>query len=308
MEVIRATGGVPYESTAVALGNFDGLHVAHINIINQCKKYAHERGLKCGVLLFNNHTQRTTHGSDVKIITNEAQKLRILEEAGIDFVYMRDFDKEFMQLSPEEFIRLLIERLRMKAVFVGYDYRFGYMAKGSTKLLEKLGYDLGFEVTVVDEIDHNGVTVKSTAIRHYVEDGSVQHAANMLGRPFAIEGRVVRGLRNGTKMGVPTANIEYSDNMLIPHTGVYAGYTTVDGEKYASVINVGNNPTFGADRITIESHILDFTGDLYDKTICVEFIKRIRGEKRFYSIEALKAQIHEDTIRARKELSLCLQV
>ena len=134
MEVIRATGGVPYESTAVALGNFDGLHVAHINIINQCKKYAHERGLKCGVLLFNNHTQRTTHGSDVKIITNEAQKLRILEEAGIDFVYMRDFDKEFMQLSPEEFIRLLIERLRMKAVFVGYDYRFGYMAKGSTKL------------------------------------------------------------------------------------------------------------------------------------------------------------------------------
>ena len=309
MEVIRAAGGVPYESTAVALGNFDGLHVAHMEIINRCRRYARNRGLKCGVLLFNEHTKRTTHNNEVKIITQEPQKLRLLEAAGVDFVYMRDFDKEFMQLSPEAFIKLLIDRLHMKAVCVGYDYRFGHMAKGNTRMLEKLGYDLGFEVIVVDEIDHNGVTIKSTAIRHYVEDGSVQHAANMLGRPFSIEGRVIRGKQNGTKMGIPTANIEYKDNMLLPHTGVYAGYTYVDGEKYPSVINVGNNPTFNADKITIESHILDFSGDIYDKTICVEFIKRLRGDKRFFSVEALKAQIREDAVRARKELSeLCLQV
>lgn len=308
MEIIRATGQVPYESTAVALGNFDGLHTAHMEIIKRCKKHARNHGLKCGILLFNEHTQRITHNNDIKIITPLTQKLRILEEAGIDFVYLRDFDKEFKELSPEAFIQLLIERLHMKAVCVGYDYRFGHMAKGDTKLLEKLGYDLGFEVIVVDEIDHNGVTVKSTAIRHYVEDGSVQHAANMLGRPFSIEGKVVKGLQNGTKMGIPTANIEYTDNMLIPHTGVYAGFTSIDGKRYPSVINVGSNPTFGADKITVESHILDYNGDLYDKVICVEFIKRIRGEKRFYSVDALKAQIHEDTAKARKELSSCSQV
>ena len=291
MDIIRATGCVPYESTAVALGNFDGLHTAHMEIIKRCKKHARNHGLKCGILLFNEHTQRTTHNNDIKIITPQTQKLRILENAGMDFVYLRDFDMEFRQLSPEAFIKLLIERLHMKTVCVGYDYRFGHMAKGDTKLLEKLGYDLGFEVIVVDEIDHNGVTVKSTAIRHYVEDGSVQHAANMLGRPFSIEGRVVKGMQNGTRMGIPTANIEYTDNMLIPHTGVYAGFTLIDGERYPSIINIGNNPTFGADKITVESHILDFKGDLYDKVICVEFIKRIRGEKRFYSVAALKAQI-----------------
>lgn len=309
MEVIRAAGTVPYEHTAVALGNFDGLHTAHMAIIKSCRDYARERGIKCGVLLFNEHTRRTTSGGDIKVITQKRQKLRLLEEADIDFVYMRDFDREFMQLSPEEFVKLLIERLHISAVCVGYDYRFGYMAQGDTRLLGELGQRLGFEVIVTEEIDHDGVTVKSTAIRHYVEDGSVQHAAHMLGRPFSIEGKVVRGKQNGTRLGIPTANVEYTSDMLLPYSGVYAGYTYVDGVKYPSVINVGKNPTFGADKTTVESHIPGFSGNIYGKTVCVEFIKRMRGEKYFQSEQALKAQIKEDIERAGKELGeICLQV
>lgn len=302
MEIIRQTGSVPFPRTVVALGNFDGLHVAHMAIIRRCHDYAREHGLKCGVLLFNEHTKRTISKKSVPIITQENQKLRLLEEADVDFVYLRDFDKEFMQLSPEHFVILLVNILHVEAVCIGYDYRFGYKAGGDAQLLEELGKKYGFKALIMDEIDHNGVEVKSTAIRHYIMDGSVQHAANMLGRPFIIEGRVVKGLQNGRKIGSPTANVSYSNNMLIPHSGVYAGYTNVDGRRYKSVINVGNNPTFGAKKITIESHIIDFDEDIYNKIVTVEFIKRLRGDRKFESLDGLKEQIQRDIKTAREDL------
>ncbi|MGM9936713.1 MAG: bifunctional riboflavin kinase/FAD synthetase [Candidatus Ornithomonoglobus sp.] len=302
MQIIRQTGSVPFPRTVVALGNFDGLHMAHMAIIKKCHDYARAHDLKCGVLLFNEHTKRTINKESVPIITQENQKLDLLAKADMDFVYMRDFDKEFMQLTPEQFVRRLMDILHCVAVCAGYDYRFGYKASGDVTLLKELCRKFGIEAIITDEIDHNGVTVKSTAIRHYIMDGSVQHAANMLGRPFAIEGMVVKGLQNGRKMGLPTANISYKKNTLIPHNGVYAGYTYVKGNKYKSVINVGNNPTFGADKVTIESHILDFDEDIYNELVRVEFIKRLRGDKKFDSIEALANQIKSDAETARKEL------
>ncbi|MGN0182547.1 MAG: bifunctional riboflavin kinase/FAD synthetase [Candidatus Ornithomonoglobus sp.] len=302
MQIIRQTGSVPFPRTVVALGNFDGLHMAHMAIIKKCHDYARAHDLKCGVLLFNEHTKRTINKESVPIITQENQKLDLLAKADMDFVYMRDFDKEFMQLTPEQFVRRLMDILHCVAVCAGYDYRFGYKASGDVTLLKELCQRFGIEAIITDEIDHNGVTVKSTAIRHYIMDGSVQHAANMLGRPFAIEGMVVKGLQNGRKMGLPTANISYKKNTLIPHNGVYAGYTYVKGNKYKSVINVGNNPTFGADKVTIESYILDFDEDIYNELVRVEFIKRLRGDKKFDSIEALANQIKSDAETARKEL------
>ncbi|MGN0162420.1 MAG: bifunctional riboflavin kinase/FAD synthetase [Candidatus Ornithomonoglobus sp.] len=302
MQIIRQTGSVPFPRTVVALGNFDGLHMAHMAIIKKCHDYARAHDLKCGILLFNEHTKRTINKESVPIITQENQKLDLLAKADMDFVYMRDFNEEFMRLTPEQFVRRLMDILHCVAVCAGYDYRFGYKASGDVTLLKELCKKFGIEAIITDEIDHNGVTVKSTAIRHYIMDGSVQHAANMLGRPFAIEGMVVKGLQNGRKMGLPTANISYKKNTLIPHNGVYAGYTYVKGNKYKSVINVGNNPTFGADKVTIESHILDFDEDIYNELIRVEFIKRLRGDKKFDSIEALANQIKSDAETARKEL------
>lgn len=302
MEIIRQTGSVPFPRTVVALGNFDGLHIAHMTIIRKCHDYARENGLKCGILLFNEHTKRTISNRNVPVITQENQKLDLLEKSDVDFVYLRDFDKEFMSLTPEAFIKMLVRILHVEAVCVGYDYRFGHKAVGDTAMLEELAKKYGFKAIIIDEIDHNGVAIKSTAIRHYIEDGSVQHAAAMLGRPFTIEGRVVKGLQNGRKIGFPTANIEYSKNMLIPQSGVYMGYTVIDGERYKSVINVGNNPTLNGKKTTIESHIMNFDMDIYNKVIRVEFVKRLRGEKKFGSLEELKKQIASDAELAGKEL------
>lgn len=302
MDIIREPSEKPQYRTAVALGNFDGLHKAHMTIIEKCCTYAKENDLKSGILLFGQHTLNIINDKRVKLITHERKKLSILEKAGMDFAYICDFDKAFMRLSAEKFVLMLINRLNIAAVCVGYDYRFGYKAQGDVRTLRELGEKYGFEVIVTDEIDHNGVAVKSTAIRHFIADGSVQHAASMLGRPFEIEGKVVKGLQNGRKMGLPTANVEYGDDMIIPQNGVYMGYTYVDGEKYKSVINVGNNPTFNADKITIESHILDFNRDIYGKTITVSFIKRLRGEKRFENTDELKKQIEYDKEKAGKDL------
>ncbi len=302
MEVIRGTGSVPFEKTVVALGNFDGLHKAHMVIVHSCRRYAAKKGLKSGVLLFNEHTLKTIRNESVKIITQEKQKLAILEKAGMDFVYMRDFNEEFMRLSPEDFVKKLVDVLHVRALCAGYDYRFGYKASGDVALLRELGEKMGIEVIITDEIDFDGVPVKSTAIRHFISDGCVEHAATMLGRPFSIEGEVVKGLQNGRRIGIPTANIHYEENMLIPLSGVYAGYTYVNGKRYKSVINVGSNPTFNGGKITIESHILNFNGDLYGKTIKVEFKKRLRGDRKFKNTDALVNQIKIDTFFARKEL------
>ncbi len=302
MQIIRQTGSVPFPRTVVALGNFDGLHIAHMAIIKKCHDYARANGLKCGVLLFNEHTKRTIDNMSVPVITQENQKLNILSDADIDFVYMRDFDREFMRLTPERFVRRLMDILHCEAVCAGYDYRFGYKARGDAAMLEELCGRFGMTAIIIDEIDHNGVAIKSTAIRNFIEAGSVQHAASMLGRPFAIEGMVVKGKRNGRKLGFPTANVSYRENTLLPHNGVYAGYTYVRGNKYKSVINVGSNPTFNADRITIESYIPDFSEDIYNELIRVEFIKRLRGDKKFNSIDELKEQIKRDVEQAGKEL------
>lgn len=302
MEVIRQTGKVPYSKTAVALGNFDGLHTAHMTIIARCRRYAREHGCKCGVLLFSEHSRRLVSGAELKILTTEKQKLELLERAGMDFVYIRDFDEAFMRLEPEEFVKHLTEVLHPAAVCVGYDYRFGYKAAGDVELLKALGNSYGFETVVTDEIDMDGSAVKSTLIRSLIAEGNVKKAAALLGRPVCLEGIVERGLQNGRKMGIPTANISYEPDTAIPKNGVYAGYTYVRGIKYKSVINVGSNPTFGADRITVESHILDFDRDIYGEEISAEFMIRLRDDIKFDSVEMLIKQIKADIDRAGKEL------
>lgn len=302
MDIIRQTGSVPYERTVVALGNFDGMHTAHMTIIRKCIEYAKEHGCKSGVLLFSEHTRKLLSEKGVKIITPEKKKLEILRSAGIDFVYIRDFDNDFMHLSPEEFVKQLTSSLHTVAVCVGYDYRFGFKAQGDAELLEELGKKYGFEAVVTDEIDSDGAAIKSTLIRRLISEGNVEKAGELLGRYVSVEGAVAHGLENGRKMGIPTANIEYDSDSAIPKNGVYAGYTYVDGIKYKSVINVGNNPTFGADKITIESHILDFNQDIYDKVITAEFVKRLRGDIRFSGIDELIKQINADIEQAGKDL------
>lgn len=303
MKIYHAETAVDYDGTVVALGNFDGLHVAHMDIIRNGIRYARERGLKSGVLLFEENSKNITGAKKIELITPNEAKLELLEREKPDFVYLRKFTREFMQKSPEEFVRLLVKNLKVKAVCVGYDYRFGYMAEGDVKKLCELGKKYGFEVFVTDVIKIDGEIVSSTAIREMIKSGDVEKAERFLGRRFCVEGEVIEGLQNGTKMGIPTANVAYDENMALPKAGVYAGITYVDGRRLKSVINVGKNPTFNADKLTVESHILGFDEDIYGKYIRVSFAKRMRDDMKFDGVESLIKQIKSD-IEKVKEMSL----
>ncbi len=291
MEVIRTKAD--FNGSVVALGNFDGLHVAHMTIIRNGIEYAKKNGLKSGVLLFEESTKELTDGG-VELITPNEAKLELLEREDADFVFMEKFDEEFMKKTPEEFVLYLIDKLNIKAVCVGYDYSFGYKAQGDVEMLRKFGEKYNFKVFVTEVIKIDGRVVASTYIRQVVKSGDMEEAERFLGRRFCMEGKVVKGLQNGRKMGIPTANVDYDTNMALPKEGVYAGITYVNGRRLKSVINVGRNLTFGAEKITVESHILDFNEDIYGEYIRVSFAKRLRGVIKFDSMEELKNQIHED--------------
>lgn len=300
MEVIR--NKVDYDGTVVALGNFDGLHVAHMTIIRNGIQYAKEHGLKSGVLLFDENTKGITQGK-IELITPNEAKLELLEREKTDFVFMEKFDKEFMKKSPEEFVLYLVNNLHVKAVCVGYDYSFGFKAQGDVEMLRKFGEKYGFKVFVTDVIKIGSRIVASTYIRQVIKSGDMEEAERFLGRRYCIEGNVVEGEQNGRKMGIPTANVDYDINMALPKAGVYAGITYVNGRRLKSVINVGNNPTFGAEKLTVESHILDFDEDIYGEYIRVSFAKRLRGDIKFDSMEELKNQIQHD-IEVTSEMEL----
>lgn len=296
MEVLR--GSVPYDGTVVALGNFDGLHVAHMTIIRNGIEYAKQNNLKSGVLLFDVNTKDLTQGG-VELITPIEAKIELLGREKPDFVFMRKFDQEFMQKSPDEFAWYLSETLKVKAVCCGYDYSFGYKAMGDVELLKKLGEKYGFEVLVTDVIKIDNTIVSSTYIRDLIRGGDVERAELFLGRRFCVEGIVVKGFQNGRKMGIPTANVAYDRHMALPREGVYAGITYVRGKRLKCVINVGKNLTFGASKVTIESHILDFDEDIYGEYIRVSFAKRLRGVIKFDNVDKLIKQIKSDMETAK---------
>ncbi|MCD8391460.1 MAG: bifunctional riboflavin kinase/FAD synthetase [Firmicutes bacterium] len=294
MEIIYAERIADYDVTVAALGNFDGLHIAHMQIIKNGIKTARERGLKAGVLLFEENTKNMISGGNVGLITPNDEKLRLLKNEGADFVYIRKFTPEFMKLSPEDFVRLLVKNLKVKAVCVGYDYSFGHMAAGNTDTLTALGEKYGFETLVTPRVIIDGKTVSSTYIRELISSGSVDKVKPFLGRDYSLSGTVAHGFENGRKMGFPTANLEYDAAALLPMEGVYAGITEVCGKRYKSVINVGKNLTFGAQKLTVESHLIDFRGDIYGEKIRIYFLKRLRGVKKFGGADELKAQIESD--------------
>lgn len=244
--------------------------------------------------MFENHTRNE------KLITPNKLKLELFEQLSPDFVYIRKFTKEFMQKSPEGFIQELINEMGMRAVCTGFDYRFGHKAQGDIKTLQELGEKYNFDVLVTDAVSLEGHIISSTYIRELISYGDMEKTKKFLGRSYCIEGIVEKGLQNGTKLGFPTANVSIEENTILPKSGVYIGFTEVDGEKYKSVINVGNNPTFDAEKITVESHILDFSEDLYGKEIKVYFDKRIRGDIKFASLDELIEQINEDIEEARR--------
>jgi riboflavin kinase/FMN adenylyltransferase len=306
MRQYRSLDDVPadFGPCALTIGNFDGVHFGHRRILKQTVALAAERGWKSAVLTFDPHpTQIVAPDRTPVLLTSPAHRAELMSEEGIDEVLILPFTAEIAHLSPEEFVQqLLVDRLQVRAVLVGFNFCFGYRQSGNVRLLAELGRRLGFETEVVEPVNWRGRMVSSSGIRALLRDGRVALAARLLQHPYALDGAVVSGRGVGSKQTVPTLNLE-PDTGLIPASGVYLTRTfdLAAERSWNSITNIGYRPTFGArDQLTIETFLLDpLTGDAPTR-IRVEFLWRVREERKFDSPAALKEQILRDVHVAQR--------
>jgi riboflavin kinase/FMN adenylyltransferase len=287
--------------SSLTIGNFDGVHAGHARILRRVCEVARENGWKPSVLTFDPHPTRIVAPSrSPRLMTTTEQRCRLMEQEGIRQVLILPFTREVAQLTPEQFVRdVLVEALDAKAVLVGENFRFGHKHAGETRLLREMGAQLGFRVEVVPGLTLRRAMVSSSEIRRLVETGDVSRAGRLLERPFALEGDVVRGHGVGARQTVPTLNLSTQAEVL-PATGVYITRTQeLDGRRWPSVTNVGYRPTFGGSELSIETFLLAPLEGSAPQRIRVEFLRRLREEKKFESPEQLKAQILRDVSRAQ---------
>jgi riboflavin kinase/FMN adenylyltransferase len=290
-------------TTAVGLGNFDGLHVGHMALINTLTNEARINGLHSIIYTFTKHPENILRKKlFTPLLTTVGKRIRLLEGTSLDYLYFDEFDENFSRLKPENFVReVLLDRLGARLVVAGFNYRFGYMGQGDVNLLRELGRKYNFKVIVIPPVKVDNEVVSSTAIREYVAKGDMESVFRLLGRHYSITGEVMDGKRLGRRIGFPTANLHPEEYLVMPHNGVYITKTLYNGEFYSSLTNIGLNPTFGdIARISAETHILNFDKDIYRSSIEVFFLKKLRNEKKFKNAEELSAQIRKD-VQAAKE-------
>ncbi|MBC2578909.1 bifunctional riboflavin kinase/FAD synthetase [Clostridium sp. DJ247] len=289
--------------TYIALGSFDGLHLGHINLINKTIELAKEYNAKSMVLTFKTHPLMTINPELApKLLMDNNTKISVLENTALDIINMVDFDKNLMKLHPEDFVVNLLNHYKAKGLVVGFNYRFGYKNLGDVELLNKISEKYGFSLYVEDPVKFNDQIVSSSMIRGIIaDDGDIDKANKLLTRPFAMQGEVIKGKQLGRTIGFPTANLNYNKRSVIPRGGVY--YTAVEYKRkvYKGITNIGYNPTVNDDKLSIETYILDFDENIYNKQIKVYFIERIRDEKKFDSLQELTKQLEKDKEYAVKQ-------
>jgi riboflavin kinase/FMN adenylyltransferase len=305
MRIIRGLESYPPEAppAAVALGVFDGVHLAHRAILATAVARARAAGLSALACTFDPHpAEILLPGRAPAPISTLEERLEVLVETGVDATVVVAFTPELARVEPEAFVRgVLVERLKAREVVVGYNHTFGRGARGDARLLQSLAEGLGFRAHVVPPLMIDGVPVSSSEIRAALRVGEVERANRYLGRPYAIKGEVVPGAGRGRRLGFPTANIRSDRPVLLPW-GVYAGRVQLEGASHAAVINIGVRPTFGESHLVVEAHLLDFAGTLYGHTLRVAFVIRLREERQFPGPEALRQQIDQDIAAARSRL------
>ncbi len=291
------------EETAIALGNFDGIHKGHQALINKAVEVAKEKNLKSAVFTFTNHPGNVMAGSCVvKNLVYQDMKIKLLEDAGIDYLFSIDFSNYIMSRPPKEFIDdILIAKFNIKEAICGFNYTYGYKAAGTSATLAEYAKQKNVGVNVIDAVMDEGQVVSSTLIRNLIAEGNVERVTRLMGRPYMMRGKIIHGNNlGGPVLGFPTCNIIPDEQMAVPHRGAYAAEAVIDGERYFGMANVGKKPTVGSDEVSVETHIFDFDQDVYGKDIEVYFIKLLRDEKKFDGLEALKAQLEYDKSTCRK--------
>jgi len=299
----RHRGRLP--RTVLTLGNFDGVHRGHQEILATAVRHAAEKDAQPAVLTFEPHPIAVLAPDKAPpIIQSLHDRLETIRGHGIATIVLQRFTREFAAMDPEAFVRdFLLRHIELAHVVVGYNVNFGRDRAGTSETLRTLGARLGFGVDVVGPVVADGEEVSSTRLRDAIRQGDMPRAHGLLGRPYAFRGRVVAGDRRGRTLGFPTANLHLKPGLLIPPDGVYAILADVGGTERQGVLNVGIRPTFGGRRRTIEAHLLDFDGDLYRRWLVVRVVERLRGEATFAGPDALRAAIADDIARARRVLA-----
>ncbi|WP_333859166.1 bifunctional riboflavin kinase/FAD synthetase [Clostridium sp.] len=291
------------KSTYIALGSFDGLHLGHMSLINKTIKLAKSNGAKSMVFTFKNHPLSTINPDLApKILMDTECKVNVLRNAGLDIINMANFNREFMKIHPEDFVIHLLNNYRAKGIIVGFNYRFGYKNLGDVSLLKKMSKNYKFSLNVIDSVKYKGQVVSSSIIRTLISDeGDMKKVNKLLTRPFAIQGKVIHGKHLGRKLGFPTINLDYDKKFIIPKGGVYYTIVQLDNGIFKGITNVGYNPTTCDNRLSIETHILNFNEDAYGKNAKIHFIERIRDELKFNGLSELANQLKKDKLYASKK-------
>ena len=294
------------EETAVALGNFDGLHIGHRVILEDAVNSAKENGCKSLCFTFSNHPFNFIMNRDVddeaalKYILTEDEKVKMIEEMGFDYLVNVPFDERMMKMNAESFFNdVLLASLNASIISVGFNYTYGARAVGTAETLYREGENTGIEVHVHDAVKLYHEVVSSTLIREKITEGDMELVSELLGRDYSIYGEVIHGNKVGSNEGFPTINIKVPLEQIIPPKGVYYGYTIIDGESHKCIINLGNKPTFGQNDLGLEAHLFDFDQDVYGEKVCISLRHFIRAEKKFDSVDALYKQILMDCEEAK---------
>jgi riboflavin kinase/FMN adenylyltransferase len=293
---------LPYP--VLTLGNFDGVHLGHQAIFRMLIERARKMNGTSIVYTFVPHPMRVIAPERApKLLTTYKEKIKLIEESGIDVIICTNFTKKFANISAEDFVKeILCKTLNVKEILIGSNYLFGKGRKGSPELLKSLGKECGFSVTIIDEIAVDNSALSSSRIRTLIAKGRVEEAVKFLGRHYSVDGIVVEGAKRGKSLlNTPTANL-LTVNELLPKDGVYAVTVEMDGKIYGGATNIGHNPTFDDKKFSFETHVLDFEGQLLGKTLRINFIKRIRDEMKFASVEELGTQMKKDIEEIRSLL------
>jgi riboflavin kinase/FMN adenylyltransferase len=293
------------EGAVVTVGTFDGVHLGHREVLAEIVRRARSSGRRSVLVTFEPHPLRVIRPEQApQLLTPLAEKTPLLAESGLDYTYLLEFNRELQAYPARRFVtEILLERVGMRELVMGYDHGFGRGREGSVDTLRELGAELGFAVDVVDAVTVDGGAVSSTRIREALGAGEMASAARQLGRPYALRGQVVHGTHRGRELGFPTANLRIeSPEKLLPLEGIYAVHGRVGGERLPGLLHLGPRPTFPGVAPSVELHLLDWAGDLYGAEIQVDLCKRMRGVEAYDSAEDLVAQMHRDAALGRQIL------
>lgn len=288
------------EPTVISLGKFDGIHRGHERLMEYLEK-KRKMGLKTVAFTFDIPPRKEVQQENTKVLTTNMEKMHLFEMLGIDYLIECPFWPEIMQMEPEDFLQMIVKQLHIKCMVVGTDFRFGHKRRGNYQMLEEYAESLDYEVQVVTKVSEYGRDISSTFIREEILQGNIKKANHLLGYRYFVEGEVVHGKKLGRTLEIPTLNLNPPEEKLLPPFGVYVTRTTVKGNEYQGISNVGCKPTIEGDNpVGVETHLFDFKEEIYGSVIKVEFLKKLRDEKKFGSVEELKVQMQLDVAEGKK--------